>query len=128
MNILDEDIGLSQRRSLESWKIHFRQIGVEIGRSGLKDRNEVIPLLHQLKHPTFFTRDHGFYHPTLRHHEYCLVYLDVWNDEAAEYVQRLLRHRELRRQTRRMGKVVRVQHGGLSYWAVSSEKEVRTSW
>lgn len=31
MNILDEDIGLSQRRSLESWKIHFRQIGVEIG-------------------------------------------------------------------------------------------------
>ena len=51
MNILDEDIGLSQRRSLESWKVHFRQVGVEIGRSGLKDRNEVIPLLHQLKHP-----------------------------------------------------------------------------
>jgi hypothetical protein len=55
MNILDEDIGLNQRRSLESRKIHFRQIGVEIGRSGMKDRNEVIPLLHQLKRPTFFT-------------------------------------------------------------------------
>jgi len=31
MNILDEDIVLSQRRSLESMKVHFRQIGVEIG-------------------------------------------------------------------------------------------------
>jgi hypothetical protein len=128
MNILDEDIGLSQRRSLESWKIHFRQIGVEIGRSGLKDRNEVIPLLHQLKHPTFFTRDHGFYRPTLRHHEYCLVYLDVWDGEAARYIRRFLRHPAFRAQVKRMGKVVRLHNSGLSYWQVGSEKQGATSW
>lgn len=128
MNILDEDIGLSQRRSLESWKIHFRQVGVEIGRSGLKDRNEVIPLLHQLRHPTFFTRDHGFYRPTLRHHEYCLVYLDVWDDEAAQYIRRFLRHTAFRAHMNRMGKVVRVHSSGLSYWGGSSGKEVRISW
>lgn len=128
MNILDEDIGFSQRLSLGSWKIHFRQIGVEIGHSGMKDRNEVIPLLHQLKRPTFFTLDHGFYHPALRHPGYCLVYLDVWNDEAAQYVHRLLRHTDLRTQTLRMGKVVRVHHSGLNYWKVGSEAEAIVSW
>ena len=128
MNILDEDIGLSQRRHLESLKIHFRQIGVEIGRSGMKDRSEVIPLLHQLKHPTFFTRDHGFYRPTLRHHEYCLVYLDVWDDEVSRYVRLLLRHRAFRAQVNRMGKVVRVHYSGLSYWQVGSEKERMIKW
>lgn len=128
MNILDEDIGVSQRRSLKSWKIHFRQIGVEIGRSGLKDRNEVIPLLHHLKHPTFFTRDHGFYHPTLRHREYCLVYLDVWDDEAAQYLRRFLRHPAFRDHVNRMGKVVRVHHSALSYWPVGSEAETTISW
>lgn len=128
MNILDEDIGFSQRRSLESWKIHFRQIGVEIGRSGLKDRNEVIPLLHQLKHPTFFTRDHGFYHPTLRHQEYCLVYLDVLDYEAAQYIRRFLSHGYFRTQTQRIGNVVRAHHNGLSYWRVGSEREHKIKW
>lgn len=64
----------------------------------------------------------------LRHPGYCLVYLDVWNDEAAQYVHRLLRHRNLRTQTLRMGKVVRVRHSGLSYWLVGSEPEMSVSW
>jgi hypothetical protein len=63
MNVLDEDIDLYQRQRLEAKKIHVRQIGVEIGRAGMKDRNGVIPALHALRRPTFFTRDHGFYHP-----------------------------------------------------------------
>ncbi len=119
---------MSQRRSLKSWKIHFRQIGVEIGRSGLKDRNQVIPLLHHLKHPTSFTRDHGFYHPTIRHREYCLVYLDVWDDDAAQYVRQFIRHPAFRAQVNRMGKVVRVHHSALSYWVVGSEAEATISW
>ena len=128
MNILDEDIGLSQRRSLESRKIHFRQIGVEIGRSGMKDRNEVIPLLHQLKRPTFFTLDQGFYHPALRHPGYCLVYLNVWDDEAAQYIRRFLSHGYFRAQAQRIGNVVRVHHNGLSYWRVGSEREHKLKW
>lgn len=63
MNVLDENIVVSQRELLRSWKIHFRRIGGEVGRLGMGDRDEIIPLLHSLARPTFFTQDHGFYHP-----------------------------------------------------------------
>jgi len=128
VNILDEDIGLSQRQQLEAWKIHFRQIGVEIGSSGMKDHEEIIPLLHRLKRPTFFTLDRGFYRPTLRHQGYCLVFLDVWEDEAAAYIRRFLRHVTFRTQAQRMGKVVRVYHSGVSYWHVNVKKAQALSW
>ena len=116
MNILDEDISAPTCKRLRAYKIHFRQIGVDIGRSGMKDREDVLPLLHRMKSPTFFTLDHGFYHPTLLHQRCCLVFLDVWDDEVAEYIHRFLRHSEVRTQAQRMGKVVRVRHSGLSYW------------
>ena len=35
MNVLDENIIVSQRKLLESWKIHFRRIGGEVGRFGM---------------------------------------------------------------------------------------------
>ncbi|MBI3756772.1 MAG: hypothetical protein HY267_02235 [Deltaproteobacteria bacterium] len=98
MNILDENILFSQRDQLQSWKVHFRQIGMEIGRSGMKDRNDIIPLLHTLQRPTFLSCDHGFYHAQLRHAGYCLVWLDVLDDEAAEYIRRLLRLQAFRTQ------------------------------
>jgi hypothetical protein len=123
VNILDEDIGQSQGQSLATQKIHFRKIGVGIGRFGMKDREDILPLLHQLKPPTFFTLDHGFYHSTLLHQRYCLVFLDVWEDEAAEYIRRFLRHPEFRTQTQRMGKVVRVRHRSMSYWQIHVREE-----
>ena len=52
MNILDENILLSQRDQLRAWQVHFRQIGMEIGRSGMKDHKDIIPLLHTLHRPT----------------------------------------------------------------------------
>ena len=60
MNVLDENIIASQREQLQRWKIPFRQIGVELARQGAQDR-ELVPLLLQLKQPTFFTRDFDFY-------------------------------------------------------------------
>lgn len=48
MIILDENIDEPQRRRLEMWRIHIRQIGVEVGHLGMKDRDEIIPLLHSL--------------------------------------------------------------------------------
>jgi hypothetical protein len=77
VNVLDENIVATQRQLLRSWKIHFRSIGGEVGRAGMKDRDEIIPLLHTLRRPTFFTRDHDFYKADLRHRGYCLVFLDV---------------------------------------------------
>ena len=76
MNILDEDIDAAQCRQLRRWTIHFQRIGIHVGRFGMKDRNELVPLLHRLSRPTFFSRDHGFYDPQLRHPAYGIVFLD----------------------------------------------------
>lgn len=59
MNILDENIPESQRLLLRSWRIRTQQIGHELGRRGMKDE-KIITLLHQLRRPTFFTRDLDF--------------------------------------------------------------------
>lgn len=128
MNILDEDIGRSQYDLLTAQKIHFSKIGAGIGRLGMKDREDILPLLHQLKRPTFFTLDHGFYRPTFPHHGYCLVFLDVWDDEAAEYIRRVLRHPEFRTQTQRMGKVLRIRHSNMSYWQIHVREERTLRW
>ncbi len=128
MNILDEDISAPECEQLRTHKIHFRQIGVEIGRSGMKDYEGIIPLLHRLKRPTFFTLDHGFYHPRLQYRGYCLVFLDVWEDEAAAYVRRFLRHPEFRTQSQRMGKVARVRRCGVSYWQAQVRGERAFGW
>lgn len=84
MIILDENIIDSQRRLLNSWRIPVRQIGYEVGRKGMKDR-EIIPFLHQLNQPTLFTRDDDFYERRLCHAGYCLVYLDVRKEEVATF-------------------------------------------
>lgn len=128
MNILDENILLSQRDQLRAHKVHFRQIGMEIGRSGMKDHNDIIPLLHILHSPTFFSCDHGFHRAQLRHADYCLVWLDVLDNEAAAYIRRLLHHQEFHTQAQRIGKVVRVRHSGVNYWQLHERKESIVSW
>jgi hypothetical protein len=128
VNILDEDISVVECERLRARKLHFQQIGKGVGRLGMKDRDDIIPLLHTLRCPTFFTRDHGFYHPLLRHSAYCLVYLDVAFDEIADFIRRFLRHAAFRTQAQRMGKVVRVYHSGVSYWQVNVKKAHALSW
>lgn len=49
MIVLDENIDEPQRRRLEMWRIRVRQIGVEVGQLGMKDLNEIIPLLHGVR-------------------------------------------------------------------------------
>jgi len=94
----------------------------------MKDRNDIIPLLHTLRRPTFFTRDRDYYQADLRHAGYCLVFLEVTFDEAAEYIRRFLRHPSFRTQAQRMGKVVRVRHSGLSWWEAGGKAERAISW
>ncbi len=50
MNVLDENIIAPERERLRTWRIHFRSIGEEIGRLGMKDREEIIPLLQEVNH------------------------------------------------------------------------------
>lgn len=128
MNILDENIFFDQREILRLRKVHFRQIGVEIGHAGMKDRNEIIPLLHSLRRPTLFTSDQDFYRLDWRHAGYCLVYLDVPPDETAEFIRRFLRHKVFRAQAQRMGCVIRVRQSGLTCWQVGLEAERIVGW
>ena len=128
MNVLDENIIAPERERWRAWRIHFRSIGEEVGHLGMKDRNEIIPLLHTLQKPTFFTRDRGFYRPTLLHARYCLVYLEVEADETAEYIRRFLRHQLFRTRSQRVGKVVRVRHSGVRYWHVREKRERVLKW
>ncbi|MGH9936623.1 MAG: hypothetical protein ACREAM_10285 [Blastocatellia bacterium] len=94
----------------------------------MDDREEIIPLLHGLRRPTFFTRDHDFYHPWLRHPGYCLVYLEINPDETARFIRRFLRHRMFRTQAQRMGNVVRVHEDGINFWRLGAGAAQETSW
>ena len=123
--MLDENIIDNQRRQLGSWRIRVYQIGFEIGKKGMKD-NEIVPFLHQLKQPTFFTRDDDFCR--LCHAGYCLVYPDVRKEEVTTFVRRVLRHRSLKTKARRMGKVIRASHVGLSIWSLHAEREGFLDW
>ena len=59
MNILDENIPESQRAELRTKRVPVRKIGHDITRKGIKD-DQIIPLLHHLDRPTFFTLDGDF--------------------------------------------------------------------
>jgi hypothetical protein len=106
LNILDENIIASQRAQLKKWRIRFSQIGTEIGRQGMKDQDDILPLLHRSRSPTFFTHDLGFFDPSMGHQNYCVVCLDVPAKETAAFIRRLLRHSEFRNHRQRLGKVI----------------------
>jgi hypothetical protein len=127
MNVLDENVRDDQRTLLRQWRIPFRQIGKELARAGIQDEN-LLPLLHRLKRPTFFTQDEDFFKRQLCRRAYCLVWLDVSNIEVAFYMRRFLRHRTFRTQRQRLGKVVRVHPRGLSYCEAARRDIVKLEW
>jgi len=63
--VLDENILDGQRLLLEASRVAIKQIGVDIGRKGMRD-DEIIVLLRKQRNPSFFTRDAGFDVPGLR--------------------------------------------------------------
>ena len=127
MIILDENFPESQRQLLRGWRIPIRQIGYEVGRSGMQDE-EIIPFLLQRRRVTFFTLDQGFHKRRLRHARYCLVYLDVEQYEAAAFVRRVLRHWQFDSDAKRTATVIRVSHGGLVIWRLHAQKELHFEW
>ncbi len=127
MNILDENIAENQRQLLRSWRISVRGIGADLGYLGIKD-DAIIPLLHGLRRPTFFTRDADFYRAHLRHAGYCLVYLAVDQYEAALFIRKVLHHPDLDTQAKRIGKVIRASHDRLTLWRIRAEIEINLDW
>ena len=94
----------------------------------MKDLDEIIPLLHRLRRPTFFTNDLGFFDHALCHKGYALICLDVRAKETAAYIRRCLRHPEFRAEKRRMGKVMLARQRNLSFWEIAKPRLQRLSW
>jgi hypothetical protein len=127
MNVLDENITDYQRQLLRSLGVATRHIGRDVGQQGLAD-DAIIPLLHQLSRPTFFTRDDDFYERTLCHSAYCLVHLAVHEDETASFIRRFLRHPSFSTYALRRGTVVRVSHSGIRVWRLQRLTEDTIRW
>jgi len=127
MNVLDENVPDSQIRILRSKRVPVRQIGLDIGRKGMKD-NEIIPLLHHLDRPTFFTLDGDFYDRRLFHQGYCLVHLDMEEEIVAEYIRRFLRQSAFKSKGNRMGRIIRISSTNLVVWHFHQRQETRLSW
>jgi hypothetical protein len=125
--LLDENIPESQRHLLHRRRIRARQVGVDFGEKGLGDE-AIIPLLHRLRQPSFFTRDLGFFERSLCHRRYCLVCLAVGRDEVAHFVRRFLRHSRFNTRAKRMGSVVRISRAGIRCWEVHAENEILAVW
>ena len=95
MLIIDENIS-----EIEVWRLRERRIPVrlisEVAARSMDDEN-IIPVLHRLKTPTFFTKDRDFWNYKLIHASYCLVYLDIpeHEGEVAAYIRRFLHHPDL---------------------------------
>ncbi len=117
MLIIDENVSEIEVWRLREWGIAVRQIGADIAATSISDEN-ILPILHRLKRPTFFTRDQDFWDSRLVHAKYCLVFLDIREHEGliAGTIRRFLRHTAFDSHAKRMGKVVRIHPRGFSFW------------
>lgn len=123
MNILDENIPEGQTNWLRRKRIHVRQIGVDVRQKGLED-DEIIPLLHELDRPTFLTLEVDFYDRRLRHQAYCLVYLDVVDEDFAEFAHRFLKHPTFNTKAKRMGHVATSSE----FNRIHEQSEIQFEW
>lgn len=127
MIVLDENINESQRLQLRNWHIPVRQIGVDLKQQGIQDE-AIIPFLHQLHQPTFFTCDIDFFKRRWCHDRYCLVHLDVAKGLVATYTRLLLKHPEFDTRAKRMGCVIQVTPSGLFIWRLYAVILERIEW
>ena len=129
MLVIDENISEIEVWRLREWGVAVRQIGIEVARLSISDEN-ILPVLHRLNRPTFCTRDRDFWKPGLRHAGYCLVFLDIMEHEGeiAAAIRRFLRHPAFRTHAQRMGKVVRLHHDGMHYWALGDAVPHSAAW
>jgi hypothetical protein len=127
MLVIDENIPASQRQWLRKWRIHFRAVGVEIATPGTQDE-DLIPVLHKLAEPMFFTLDRHFFRADWAHASYGLAWLEVGDNEAAEFIRRFLRHSAFDTQSKRWGVVARVNAAGVRFWRKGQPHLLRVEW
>ncbi len=128
MIVLDHNIPKDQAELLRRRRVHFRQIGFEVGRPEWDDQQEILRFLHETKQITFFTRDLGFFRATLRHANYCLVTLTVPVLETARYISKLLRHPRFNTRAKRNGKVIKASTKKINFWEIGRQRQNSARW
>jgi hypothetical protein len=125
--VLDENVDDDQRVQLRRWRIPVCKIGRDVGRRGMQDP-EILPLLRTLRRPTFVSGDRDFFDRSFCSDRYCLVLMDVWPTDVAEYTRRLLRHPAFKTWSQRRGCVVRVTATGILAWRAGARRAARDRW
>lgn len=128
MIILDHNIPEDQAQQLRRRRIHFRQIGFEVGRPEWDDLQEILRFLHATKQITFFTRDLGFFRARLCHSNYRLVVLTVPVLETAYYIRKVLRHPDFKTRALRNGKVMKVSTDRFTVWETGRQRRSTARW
>jgi hypothetical protein len=126
--ILDHNVTEDQINQLRRWKIHFEQIGVEVGRPEWDDEQEILRYLHRARSATFFTRDDDFFGFRLCHANYCLVFIDAANRETAMLIRRFLRHPAFKTKAKRCGKVVKLSPRVITWWEIGKPRRQDIIW
>ena len=127
MNLLDENVRRDQGDQLRRWRVPFRVLTEDVAHPGIQDP-DILPVLHRLARPTFFTHDRDFFRRALVHPGYCLVWLDVFDGKAAEFIRWILKQPEFRTTAQRMGVVARAHPGGIHFWRRGAAALQRVAW
>lgn len=128
MIILDHNITRDQAAQLDRWRIHYQQIGFEVGRPEWDDQQEILRYLHQSNRATFFTRDFDFFLPELCHVNYCLIVIAFPATETAAVIRRLLRQQQFKTKAQRCGKVIKLSPGKIAWWEAGNPNQQRLIW
>ncbi len=123
MILLDENIPAHEREKLYKHKIVYKQVAT----NGLQD-NEIVVVLHGEKNPTFFTHDHDFYHLHLRHKSVCIVWLNVFVHQIAEYIIKFLKHTQFDTKAKRTGKLIEITTSKIRIWELNAEHSFDIYW
>jgi hypothetical protein len=128
MLIADENISEEEIWRLREAGIPVRLIA-DVAAKSITDEN-VFPVLHSLKQPTFFSKDKDFWKHRLVHADYCLVCLDIPEHEGkvAAYMRRFLAQPDFNTKNKRMGKVVRVHVRGMEFYVKHMRKPHPVAW
>ncbi len=127
MILLDENIRKDQSIELRRHHVPARFAIEDFAWAGIQDP-DIIPLLHRLKQPTFFTHDRDFFRRNLAHRNYCLAWLNIFDGRAAEFIRAFLKQELFNTTAKRMGAVVRVHPDGLEFWRRNRTALQRVRW
>jgi hypothetical protein len=125
--LLDENITVPAAKQLRRWRIPVRSITDHCAARGTADA-DLVPILHRLAQPTFFTHDWDFWAPELCHPGYCIVHLAMEDTEAADYIRRFLGHPKFDTIAKRLGKVVQARQTGLFVYGSRHGKAETLDW